>query len=459
MRLTKAFDLSFTQSQVDFVIPELEVDLPLSIDPFLLFKSRDKVLKDLHTRLLSIFDEGIRLYRSGNRAGLDRLIDFPEVDEIGFGYSEQAIRGRGMGSHLNALLAETLAASPALQNRGLRHVEELQLVSMGVGPDRVSDIAANVLKSFLVEYTQQQAELWNIPITQDVAVAHYFDFETWDWNDATFDLPLNPISKLPILLVPRRIVRTLPWINYDDYSRSDFKIFLPPVKGRRSAQSKPNVVEVTRGRLNILDHYVNRKEREAEHALPNLGADSTLPAEQVALGDRFVEQLQALPIGTAHATEYQRMLYEIFNYLFEPELTDGELEEKTFLGTERRDIIYINESERSFLRYVRERYETLFILIEAKNVAKVELDHINQTAAYLGVRLGMLGFMLTRNLPGQNIIQKTYAVFNDTPGNPRKVILIISDADVTEMIRLKQAGREPVKIMQRIYRKFRTSVQ
>jgi hypothetical protein len=45
MLLTMAFDLSFTQSEVDFVIPDLSVDLPLAIDPFLLYKSRDEYLR------------------------------------------------------------------------------------------------------------------------------------------------------------------------------------------------------------------------------------------------------------------------------------------------------------------------------------------------------------------------------------------------------------------------------
>src|SRR6266508_4160694 len=104
MRLNEALDLSFTQSEVDFVIPDLSTDLPLAIDPFLLFKSRDEELRALHEQLLSIFNEGIRLYREGDRESLYRLIVFPEVNEVGFGYSEGRIAGSGMGSELNTIL-------------------------------------------------------------------------------------------------------------------------------------------------------------------------------------------------------------------------------------------------------------------------------------------------------------------------------------------------------------------
>lgn len=236
-RLNDVFNLPFTQAEVDFVVPDLEVDLPLSIDPFLLFKSRDVSLRELHGRLLSIFNHAIRQFSEGNIDELNRLIDFPEVNEIGFGYSEQKIRGSGLGDILNHLLSETLAASPDLQKRGLRHVEELQLVSIGVGPDRVSDIAANALKTFLMDYTQSQAELWNIPLTKNLPLSHFFDFHDGTWNDDYFDLPRNPVSGLPILLVPRRIVRLLPWINYDDYARTDFRRFLRPSKGPRTLRS------------------------------------------------------------------------------------------------------------------------------------------------------------------------------------------------------------------------------
>lgn len=53
-RLPEAFNLSFTQSEVDFVVPDLATDLPLCIDPFLLYKSKDPVLRNLHERLLGI---------------------------------------------------------------------------------------------------------------------------------------------------------------------------------------------------------------------------------------------------------------------------------------------------------------------------------------------------------------------------------------------------------------------
>lgn len=369
------------------------------------------------------------------------------------------------------MLADLLAGSEALQERGLRHVEELQLLSIGVGHDRVSDIAANVLKYFLIDYTQQQAGLWDIPLIRGVPVSHYFDFDASDWADGYFDLPQNPIGGGPILLVPRRIVRLLPWINYDDYARTDFRLFLQPRRGPRrpaypgkprAKQADPpkqEVVQITCGRLDLLDGYVARKEREGAAAEPALGIDqASIEAEQ-RLGDDFIARLQQLPTGTLTAADYQRLVFEILNHLFEPDLVDGQLEVGTFLGTERRDIVYTNEADSSFWAYVRSTYKSLLVMFEVKNVSELELDHVNQTAAYLGVRLGMLGFIVTRRPPGENITRKTYTVFNDTPGEPRKTIIILSDDDLVAMIRDKRNGGFPTKYVQRLYRAFRQRVQ
>jgi hypothetical protein len=98
-------------------------------------------------------------------------------------------------------------------------------------------------------------------------------------------------------------------------------------------------------------------------------------------------------------------------------------------------------------------------MFEVKNVEELKLDHVNQAATYLGARLGMLGFIVTRNPAGDNIIRKTYSIYNDTPSIPRKVLLILADEDLIAMIRLKQEEQNPGKYVQRLYRSFRQLVQ
>ena len=214
------------QFEVDFVIPRSGVDLPLGIDPFQLYKSRDPRYQQLHVSLLQIFAIGIDCVKKNDMATAEMLLDFPEVSEIGLGYTRTGKRGAGVGELLRNLIIQTLIESPALLDRGIRHIEEMQLVSLGIGPDRISDITANVLKFDLIQYTQAQCALWNIDLEKGVPVNHVFDPSKMEWYDDYFDLPVSPIDHTPILFVPRRIVRSLPWINYDDFFKMEFTAYL-----------------------------------------------------------------------------------------------------------------------------------------------------------------------------------------------------------------------------------------
>jgi hypothetical protein len=215
-----------SQYDVDFVIPRIGIDVPVGIDPFLLYKSRDPEYRRLHQLLLSTFGAGMAAVKRAALGEAKRILDFPEVSEVGLGYTKSGKRGSGVGAHLAGLIVETLQGSPSLQERGIRHVEEMQLVSAGIGSDRVSDITANVLKRFLIEYTQRQCAIWRIELKKDVPVNHIYNENSQEWEDFHADLPVSEVDGSRILLVPRRLVRVLPWINYDDFLRTEFSAYL-----------------------------------------------------------------------------------------------------------------------------------------------------------------------------------------------------------------------------------------
>jgi hypothetical protein len=155
--------------------------------------------------------------------------------------------------------------------------------------------------------------------------------------------------------------------------------------------------------------------------------------------------------------EYQRLIFEIFNFLFEPELIDGELEVRTIDGTERRDIVYTNDSDQSFWTYLRDHHSSVLIMLETKNVDQVDFSHINQVATYLGDRMGYIGFIVTRKQGEINQSRKIYSIYNDS--HPRKIILVISDQDIFQMLDMKNRGENPMRHLQKMYRIFLTKVQ
>ena len=460
-----------SQYDVDFVIPRKGVDIPLGIDPFLLFKSRNPEYRNLHDIVLNVFNAGVQAVRSGTLHDARELLRFPEVPEIGLGYARASRRGSGVGTYLTELIVDTLVGSPQLQERGFRHVEEMQLLSVGIGPDRVSDIVANILKRFLIEYTQRQCEIWHLPTRTGVPLSHIYNHSTGLWEDSHENLPVSDVDGTPFLLVPRRLVRVLPWINYDDFLQTEFCAYLAARRGAirkvrtrnsapgRSSQAgsnaKTQVITVTRGEIALVERYVHAREAQAAEAQPAL---DYIDADVCREGETLKDRIRSIPVGREHATKYHRTVLEILNYLFNPELIDGQLEVRTVDGTERRDIVFTNDSDESFWTYLRTAHDSLLIMFEAKNSTELDVAAINQTATYLGDRIGRFGAIVTRQEPPDTIQRKIFSVWNDSAPN-RKVILTLNDEQLCELIDLRCSEGSPTKWMQKHYRAFRTAVQ
>ena len=87
-RLTEYHDIFLPQVEVDFAIPLFEEDIPLYVDPFLLWKSPSYQDKSLHGSILNSFNYLGFLSKKGNKdKAVSQLILLSECNEIGLGYS------------------------------------------------------------------------------------------------------------------------------------------------------------------------------------------------------------------------------------------------------------------------------------------------------------------------------------------------------------------------------------
>jgi hypothetical protein len=454
--LNDAFGLTLVQREVDFVLPRLDGDLPLCIDPFLLYKSRQPELRTAHGQLLEIFRQVFAAFEAKDRARAVALVDFPEANEIRLGYAKVGNTGRGMGNTLGRLVLETLESSPALVRRGLKHVEELQLFSVGIGPDRISDLAGNVLKDFLISYTKRQSALWSIPITTAVPLSHIWQIDDGEWVDRYDDVPTDPLTGRPILLVPRWIVRRLPWINYGDYEASTLRAHLGPRSVRaRGGVRKPAGVALSRQDVTLVDRYVLTKERNAASARPT-GSTGVAPIEAVSAAAPLLSELRALAPGGADAYRFQRLILRAINELFEPDLVDGREQVRTEAGVEIRDVVFSNDSDLPFLRYLANNHGSHVIVFECKNKLKLDANDVNQLANYLGDPMGYAGFLVSRAAAADSIMRKCIATY--VKSTPHRIILVFSDADLGAMYAARAAGRSPADVLRRKYRDLMEAV-
>jgi hypothetical protein len=218
-RLNDFHNLPFTQAEVDFAIPFVDEDIPLHIDPFLLWKSPSLQDSSLHLSVVNSFNYLGNQFIKGNVDSVHTIIQASECNEVGLGNSKTKT-GKRIGEKTAQEILSLYKNIPQIEKSGFIHFEEIQLLVDNIAEDRVSDIASNLMKSFLVDYTIDQCQKLNIPIEK--VEIDCFDNKTNKFKKESVHLPLNPGNKTPILLVPKRWLRYSTYINYDDY-------FLPKV--------------------------------------------------------------------------------------------------------------------------------------------------------------------------------------------------------------------------------------
>jgi hypothetical protein len=225
-----------------------------------------------------------------------------------------------------------------------------------------------------------------------------------------------------------------------------------PSESSETESAKSGVVTVTKQDITIVERYVSSRERAAADARP---AFDYIDEDSCREADSLKAKLSAIQPGQSDAAAYQRLVLEILNYLFSPELIDGQPEVRTVDGTERRDIIFTNDSDESFWAFIRTEHSGILVTFDAKNKNVLELSDVNQMATYLGDRLGTFGVIVARARPTESVQRKMLLVWNDN----RKVIVALSDQDLRELLDLRCRNGSTTKWMQRHYRQFRTDVQ
>ena len=87
-RLNDYHDLPFTQEEVNFAIPFLNEDIPLYLDPFLLWKSPSQQDNALHTTITNTFNFLGHWFLKNEKSTIEIIKNISECDEVGLGNSK-----------------------------------------------------------------------------------------------------------------------------------------------------------------------------------------------------------------------------------------------------------------------------------------------------------------------------------------------------------------------------------
>ncbi|MCM3895786.1 hypothetical protein ND991_11250 [Gordonia sputi] len=226
MRFSEAFSITVTPDD-DWFDPHLTVDTRLFIDPLMLLEDGGQ-WADAHGELLDHFVHCYRLVakavssESVSAVAARRLLTFPEPGEFGLGYCAESTAGAGSGAGFAQRMADGIAVAIRAGLTEPSHIEEIGILNEGIGADRISDAVANVLKSRFIAYTQAVARRHGVQLDEHRVRNSRCNIDSTRWVTATVELPTNPATGKPVILVPARFLNALPTLNAHDWFDSHF---------------------------------------------------------------------------------------------------------------------------------------------------------------------------------------------------------------------------------------------
>jgi len=285
-------------------------DLPLFVDPFLLFNSEKTEYQDLHEEIIKY----VQFLKKQSTASLPEgaiksWFYFSEIKENWLGYSKSGNGGRGLGRKFaNALKMNltTVFKDFGDEKKSGTHLEKLTLVKNGIGKDQISDFTCNLICGHLAEFTETFAlkhinptklQKFNVPKVS-------FNYKTQTWTSKQFTLP--KFGNQFVLLCPiDMLTKDEAWISHrgfvEDYSqiiasvdndqlRSQINTYFVstlPVNANNEDLEKTLEKLVTKF-PEILDYYIALKEKDG------IGANKQSLEKLKQANEIFVEKLKAL---------------------------------------------------------------------------------------------------------------------------------------------------------------------
>ncbi len=296
-------------------------DLPLFIDPFLLFGSKKEEYQELHTKILDY----LTFLKKKSEEGVSDISQvkswylFPEVRQNWFGYSKVGNGGSGLGEKFGKAMSSSmhivfddLGKEKITQTS---HLEKAGLFEIGVGKDNISDFTTNLTKEFLLTYTENFTKEHISKEYQKLIKVDkvYFDYDLERWMPKEFILPF--IFDDFVILTPRDILtKDDNWINGNDL-RGDFRRICNSIpndqlrneilnyfqkrlpkspKNKRNTQKEITIAvqETIRNFPEIIKWFIKQKEENKEGAKniskQKVNEVETLFVHQIS---RFVETL------------------------------------------------------------------------------------------------------------------------------------------------------------------------
>jgi hypothetical protein len=419
------FHINGSQSELDFVDVSTDYDLPVYVDPYAI-EIQDDVWSEKCSELIrSFFLEVLDALRDDDDLRAHNLMShLHEPAETFLGVSSDEPQGRGVGRVQAGQIVNSIRRSKAFRTGVLSDLSEVALFVEGVGRDKISDLTTNVIRSKLVEYTQQQCDLYAIGL-ESYNGPPMWHAQRKNWINKEVDLP--HIEGVPVILVPKYAVRRELSLNSQEFYNKQITDFLlaehqravsslvqtlraPPkiTKGEireKNPKSKDMLANLASEYPHLLDIYKDLAREEAR-ILVNISRDDISIAQACV---DLENALRATPAGKEHADRYHRIAMHILTLCFFPDLIQPHKEWDINSGRKRIDIVYTNAANEGFFAHRRDAKNTAaaMLIVECKNYTKdIANPEIDQLLGRFDRNRGYLGFITCRKVTDRKLVDE-----------------------------------------------------
>lgn len=452
LRVSQFFALSRDQTTLDFVDVPIGNDIAVFLDPCRIRSMETAWATECNSLLQHFFQQLLDYMKANDSlAGMRMLEGLSERNEFHLGLSRGKSQGSGIGREFAKKFWKTLSKSKASKTGLLKDLEDACLFIKGVGDDRISDAACNILRGPLIRYTQDMCFYYDIPLQKDIDSGPVWNPQHNKWEDFLIDLPVTPFG--PLLLVPKIAVRHR--IVYDArryythyllpkmqaYEKSINSALVDVLKDGRPRVTKKSLrKKYGADKLAIADqslrhpNVLKRYRKDAVKASRPITHKHLAEIEDIDIPrfDKLLNAVTKLPVGRVTASDYENAIEALLSAMFFPSLSFPKKQAEIHEGRKRIDITYVNSAQAGFFSWLATHYASAHIFVECKNYGKeIGNPEIDQLSGRFGPTRGKVGILVCRSVENDTLLTKRCA---DTAKDHRGYIIHLTDDDLVTLI-------------------------
>ncbi|ESX03398.1 hypothetical protein X769_17715 [Mesorhizobium sp. LSJC268A00] len=448
-RFSEYFQLNKSQSELDFVDVSNDYDTPVYVDPYAIEIRDDIWAARASESIRSFFLEVMAALKAKDRFRATNLMShLHEPRETFLGVSSGTPQGLGVGAGQAGQLINAILGSAAYKSGLLTDLSEVALYVPGIDRDKISDLTTNIIRHLLQEYTEEQCDLFGIPV-KPFSGPPGWDVNKKNWVSRYANLP--DIDGEPVILIPKYIVRRNLSLNSQEFYNKQITDFLvaenlkansslvQTIKGvsvvykkdvrEANPPSKNFTAEIVLANPELLKLYKELAKRHSSLAVFNDEDPSV-----TAICGRLVPLFNQIPTGAKAASDYHNLITGALTALFYPDLIQPHKEWEIHDGRKRIDIVFTNAADDGFFAQRRDDRATRAntVVVECKNyTSDIHNQEIDQLLGRFDKNRGYFGIITCRNIEDKVTLEKR---LRDAATRHQGYIVALTDKDIIEML-------------------------